>query len=92
MLKISKSGLPLDLYWHIITTRAPDGANKFILGILAPPEAWEGVSDKRTPGLKEKIEKWKKSVENLSRCCQAYICEKIEKSKNAENLSRCWLA
>ena len=28
MLKISKSGLPLDLYWHIITTRAPDGANK----------------------------------------------------------------
>ena len=30
MLKISKSGLPLDLYWHIITTRAPDGANNWV--------------------------------------------------------------
>ena len=23
-----KKWVPLDLYWHIITTRAPDGANK----------------------------------------------------------------
>ena len=31
MLKISKSGLPLDIYRHIITIRAPVGANKYIM-------------------------------------------------------------